>query len=59
MTWARCPDCRRPLVPIYVEDGQTVMVPMPYVRVFSAKLTCPVDGKVIYWKSSVRELAAN
>jgi uncharacterized protein YbaR (Trm112 family) len=54
LTWLRCPTCRRPLVPLYVDDGRTVLEPMPHVQVLAAKIVCPVDGQVLLWSSSDR-----
>lgn len=54
LTWLRCPTCRRPLVPLYVIGGQTVLEPTPHMQVTAARLVCPVDGAVLVWASEVR-----
>jgi uncharacterized protein YbaR (Trm112 family) len=41
LTWLRCPACRRPLAPLYVVDGQTILEPTPHIQVTAARLVCP------------------
>ena len=51
LTWLRCPQCRRPLVPLYVVDGLTFIEPSPHIEVIAARLTCPACGEKHHFES--------
>jgi uncharacterized protein YbaR (Trm112 family) len=50
----RCPACRRPLAPLYVRGGKTVIEPTPHIHVYSAVLVCPVDRHEVNFLSTDR-----